>query len=45
MDHLGPQPHHEHQRLAIRVAELLVAELDPVDRRELFGADPHPLYS
>jgi hypothetical protein len=42
-DHLGRQAHHQQQRLAVRVAHLLVAELDPVDRREKFVTEAmHP---
>ncbi len=32
-DHLRRQAHHEDQRLAVGLADLLITELDPVRRR------------
>ncbi len=37
-EHLRPQPHHQQQRLAAGVADLLVGDLDPVGGRQTLFA-------
>ena len=42
-EHLRPQAHHQQQRLAVGVADLLVGDLDAVGGRQaLFAETGHP---
>ena len=42
-EHLRPQSHHQQQRLAAGVTDLLIGDLDPVGGRQaLFAKPTHP---